>query len=107
MFSGITSYFDSQGEIRDFYKIRMSILSVLVEVGMLPALPKLVQAGPPEVLSVLLDGRVVGSISSSVIEKVVTHLRRLKVSAASGVCPFLFPLSWFFFCLCSLIFFFL
>ncbi|PON83619.1 DNA-directed RNA polymerase, subunit [Trema orientale] len=81
----ITSYFDSQGEIRDFYKIRMYILSVLVEVGMLPALPKLVQAGPPEVLSVLLDGRVIGSMSSSVIEKVVAHLRRLKVSAASGI----------------------
>lgn len=88
--SGITSYFDSQGKIRDFFKIRMSILSVLVEVGMSPSLPKLVQAGPPEVLSVLLDGRIVGSISASVIEKVVAHLRRLKVSTTSGVCPSFF-----------------
>ncbi|XP_024031416.1 DNA-directed RNA polymerase I subunit 2 [Morus notabilis] len=81
----ITSYFDSQGNNKDFFKIRMSILSVLVEVGMSPSLPKLVQAGPPEVLSVLLDGRIVGSISSSVIEKVVAHLRRLKVSPASEI----------------------
>ncbi|XP_062109933.1 DNA-directed RNA polymerase I subunit 2 [Humulus lupulus] len=81
----ITSHYDSQGELRDFYKIRMSILSVLVQVGMSPALPKLVQAGPPEVLSVLLDGRIVGSISSSVIEKVVAHLRKLKVSPDSGI----------------------
>ncbi|KAM6561896.1 hypothetical protein CsatB_021894 [Cannabis sativa] len=81
----ITSFYDSHGELRDFYKIRMSILNVLVQVGMLPALPKLVQAGPPEVLSVLLDGRIVGSISSSVIEKVVAHLRKLKVSPVSGI----------------------
>lgn len=53
---------------------------------MSPSLPKLVQGGPPEVLSVLLDGRVVGSLSSTGIEKVVAHLRRLKVSSASGVC---------------------
>uniref|UniRef100_A0A2N9HAJ0 DNA-directed RNA polymerase n=1 Tax=Fagus sylvatica TaxID=28930 RepID=A0A2N9HAJ0_FAGSY len=52
---------------------------------MTPSLPKLVQAGPPEVLSVLLDGRVVGSIPSSEVEKVVGHLRRLKVSATSMI----------------------
>ena len=53
----------------------MSILTVLVQVGMLPALPKFVQAGRSEVLSVLLDGRIVGSISSSAIDKVVAHLK--------------------------------
>lgn len=52
---------------------------------MTPSLPKLVQAGPPEVLSVLIDGRVVGSLPSSMVEKVVGHLRRLKVSANSMV----------------------
>ena len=84
-FAGITSYFDSQGKVKEFFKIRTSILSVLVEVGMSPTPPKLVQAGPPEVVSVLLDGRIVGFLSSSVIEKVVAHLRRLKVSPVSGV----------------------
>lgn len=70
----------------------MSILSVLIEVGMTPSLPRLVHTGPPAALSVILDGRVVGSISSNQVEKVVAHLRRLKVSAASVVCffPFIF-----------------
>ncbi|XP_019055826.1 PREDICTED: DNA-directed RNA polymerase I subunit 2 [Nelumbo nucifera] len=81
----ITSYFDSHGNVKDFFKIRMSILSVLIGVGMMPSLPKLVRAGPPEVLSVLLDGRVVGSISSTEVENAVAHLRRLKLSACSGI----------------------
>ncbi|KAL6130377.1 hypothetical protein ACLB2K_068757 [Fragaria x ananassa] len=81
----ITSYFDVQGNIRDFTKIRMSILNVLIEVGMIPSLPMLVHVGLPANLSVLLDGRVVGYISSTQVEKVVAHLRKLKVSAASVI----------------------
>ncbi|KAL6125623.1 hypothetical protein ACLB2K_073679 [Fragaria x ananassa] len=81
----ITSYFDAQGNIRDFTKIRMSILNVLIEVGMIPSLPMLVHVGLPANLSVLLDGRVVGYISSTQVEKVVAHLRKLKVSAASVI----------------------
>ncbi|KAL6180816.1 hypothetical protein ACLB2K_047475 [Fragaria x ananassa] len=81
----ITSYFDAQGNIRDFTKMRMSILNVLIEVGMIPSLPMLVRAGLPANLSVLLDGRVVGYISSTQVEKVVAHLRKLKVSAASVI----------------------
>ncbi|KAJ4715653.1 DNA-directed RNA polymerase subunit beta [Melia azedarach] len=81
----VSSYYDSQGNIRDFSKIRTSILSVLIGVGMIPSLPKLVKSGPPAVLFVLLDGRVVGAVPSSEVEKVVAHLRRLKVSAASVI----------------------
>ncbi|KAJ7982372.1 DNA-directed RNA polymerase subunit beta [Quillaja saponaria] len=81
----ITSYFDSQGNIKDFFKIRLSILNILIGVGMTPSLPKLVLAGPPEVLHVLLDGCVVGSIPSSEVEKIVVYLRRLKVSSASVI----------------------
>ncbi|KAJ0044583.1 hypothetical protein Pint_05605 [Pistacia integerrima] len=81
----VTSYYDSQGNVRDFSKIRSSILSVLIGVGMMPSLPKLVKAGPPAALSILLDGRVVGAIPSSEVEKVVAHLRKLKVSAASVI----------------------
>ncbi|GFZ02443.1 nuclear RNA polymerase A2 [Actinidia rufa] len=81
----VTSYYDAQGNVRDFFKMRMSVLSVLVGVGMTPSLPKLVPAGPPEVLSVVLDGRVVGSIPSDIVEKAVSHLRRLKLSATSVV----------------------
>lgn len=74
----------------------MTILTVLVGMGMASSLPKLEQAGPPEVLHVLLDGCVVGSISSSNIEDAVGHLRRLKLSASSGVC--LSETSSFIFC---------
>ncbi|XP_059638695.1 DNA-directed RNA polymerase I subunit 2 isoform X2 [Cornus florida] len=81
----ITSYYDSQGNVRDFLKMRTSIISVLIGVGMAPSLPKLVQAGPPEVLSVILDGRVVGSIPSDMVEKTVAYLRRLKLSVTSVI----------------------
>lgn len=99
--SGITSYFDSQGAVKDFFDIRKSILGVLTGLGMTSSLPKFVHIGPPQVLYVLLDGRFVGSIPSSEIEKVVAHLRRLKVSAASVVCfpdisSLLFNLGFFF-----------
>lgn len=80
---GITSYYDSKGNIKDFFKIRESILRVLTTIGMIPSAPKLVKGGPPEELSVLLDGRIVGSMRSDKIEEAVTYLRRLKVSAIS------------------------
>lgn len=66
--------------------MRLSILRILVGIGMTPSLPRLVQAAPPEVLSVLLDGRIVGSIPANIVEKAITHLRRLKLSATSAVC---------------------
>lgn len=50
--------------------------------------------GPPDVLNVILDGRIVGYISSSEVEKVVAHLRRLKVSSSHVVCS----CPFFFFC---------
>lgn len=61
--------------------MRMSILAVLISIGMVSSLPKLMQAGLPEVHSVLLDGRVIGSIPSDMVEKAVSHLRYLKLSA--------------------------
>ncbi|XP_057520184.1 DNA-directed RNA polymerase I subunit 2 isoform X1 [Amaranthus tricolor] len=76
----ITSFFDQQGVIKDFFKMRLSIIKVLIGVGMKPSLPMLAQGGPPEVLSVLLDGRVVGSIACSEVEELVKCLRRLKLS---------------------------
>ncbi|KAK9124857.1 hypothetical protein Scep_013703 [Stephania cephalantha] len=81
----ITSFFDSQGNAKDFLKIRLSILNILAGIGMTPSLPKLVRAGPPEVLSVLLDGCVVGSISSDIAEKAASHLRKLKLFPSSGI----------------------
>ncbi|CAN4080495.1 unnamed protein product [Withania somnifera] len=81
----ITSYYDLKGNVKDFFKMRMFILNVLIAIGMTPASPKLVQAGPPELLSVLLDGRIVGCMPSELIEKAVTHLRRLKLSSTSSI----------------------
>ncbi|XP_071715598.1 DNA-directed RNA polymerase I subunit 2-like [Rutidosis leptorrhynchoides] len=81
----ITSYYDSEGKIRDFTKIQKSILDVLVGANMIPSLPKLVKAGPPEVLHVLLDGRVVGAMPNDRVEKAVNHLRKLKLSKASAI----------------------
>lgn len=80
--AGLTSYYDSKGKLKDFLEIRKSISKVLVSIGMTPALPKLLLAGPPEVLPVLLDGRVVGSIASNIIEKAVSHMRRFKAEAS-------------------------
>lgn len=80
----VTSCYDSKGNVRDFFKMRMSILGVLISIGMVSSLPKLIQAGPPEVHSVLLDGQVIGSIPSNLVEKAVSHLRYLKLS---GVIP--------------------
>lgn len=65
--------------------MRLSIIKILVKMGMKPSLPKLAQAGPPEVLSVLLDGEVIGTIPSGQVEELVKHLRRLKLSAATVV----------------------
>ncbi|KAG8391090.1 hypothetical protein BUALT_Bualt01G0151700 [Buddleja alternifolia] len=79
----ITSYYNSEGKIKDFFKVRMSIYKVLVSIGMIPSSPKLVLAGPPEMLHILLDGRVVGSILSNIVQKAVSYLRWLKVSATS------------------------
>ncbi|RYR44197.1 hypothetical protein Ahy_A08g040569 isoform A [Arachis hypogaea] len=78
----ITSFIKSQGTIKDYFSIKKDILDVLTEVGMIPSLPKLVLPGPPELLTVLLDGCIVGGIPSSEVEKVVAHIRRLKVSSA-------------------------
>lgn len=66
--------------------MQKSIIGVLVGAGMTPSSPKLVQAGPPEVLSVLLDGCVVGTIpSAEVVERAVSYLRRLKRSVTSEI----------------------
>ncbi|XP_024007983.1 DNA-directed RNA polymerase I subunit 2 [Eutrema salsugineum] len=81
----ITSQFDSNGNIRDFQKIRKSVVDVLVGVGMVCSLPKLVRAGPPKVIPVLLDGQVVGSLSSNLVTEVVAYLRKLKVEAPSVI----------------------
>ncbi|KAK9741909.1 hypothetical protein RND81_03G137100 [Saponaria officinalis] len=81
----ITSFFDQHGAVKDFFNMRLSIINTLFKLGMKSSLPKLVQGGPPEVLSVLLDGRVIGAISAHIVEKAVSHLRKLKLSGGAEV----------------------
>lgn len=64
----------------------MKKLLSAVRVGMNPVLPKIEQTGPPEVLHVHLDGCILGTIASAMIEKAVNYLRTLKLLAHSGVC---------------------
>ncbi|WJX93025.1 DNA-directed RNA polymerase I subunit RPA2 [Trifolium repens] len=81
----ITSFYDSQGNIKQYFNIKKSILNILIETGMTQSLPKIFLPGPPEVLTVLLDGCIVGFIPSTEVEKVVAHLRELKVSSAAVI----------------------
>lgn len=81
----VSSFYDLNGQIKDFLKIRMSILSVLTGLGMTSLLPRLDRVGPPEVFHVLLDGCVVGSIASAKVVKAVWHLRNLKLASSSGI----------------------
>lgn len=95
-FSGITSYFDSQGNIRDFERIRLNIQNFLASSGVIPPQLYVDKRGTPtyikkekcstsEVLSILLDGCVVGSVPNSGVKNVVAKLRRFKVSSTSEV----------------------
>jgi DNA-directed RNA polymerase I subunit RPA2 len=60
----------------------MKKLLSAVRVGMNPVLPK-IETGPPEVLHVHLDGCILGTIASAMIEKAVNYLRTLKLLAQS------------------------
>ncbi|KAF0930731.1 hypothetical protein E2562_034923 [Oryza meyeriana var. granulata] len=81
----ISSFYNSEGAIKDFQKIKMSLIARLVGAGMAQLLPRIERTGPPEVLHVHLDGCIVGSIASAKIEEVVNHLRSLKLLAHSGI----------------------
>lgn len=72
--------------IKNFGEMKKLLSAELVRVGMNPVLPKIEQTGPPEVLHVHLDGCILGTIASAMIEKAVNYLRTLKLLAHSGVC---------------------
>lgn len=81
----ISSFYDSEGVVKNFDTIKKSLSAELVRVGMNPMLPKIERTGPPEVLHVHLDGCILGTIASANIEKTVTYLRRLKLLAHTGI----------------------
>ncbi|XP_020522077.1 DNA-directed RNA polymerase I subunit 2 isoform X2 [Amborella trichopoda] len=80
----VTSHFDCNGNLKDFLRIRKSILRSLVHNGMI-SLPNLEKAGPPDFVNVLLDGRVIGLIASNKVEDAVAKLRREKFRASSPI----------------------
>uniref|UniRef100_J3N3Q7 DNA-directed RNA polymerase subunit beta n=1 Tax=Oryza brachyantha TaxID=4533 RepID=J3N3Q7_ORYBR len=81
----VSSFYNSGGAIKDFQKIKMSLIAHLVGAGMAQLLPRIERTGPPEVLHVHLDGCIVGSIAAAKIEEVVNYLRSLKLLAHSGI----------------------
>uniref|UniRef100_A0A0D9XL29 DNA-directed RNA polymerase n=1 Tax=Leersia perrieri TaxID=77586 RepID=A0A0D9XL29_9ORYZ len=81
----ISSFYNSEGAIKDFNQIKKSLIAHLVGAGMAQLLPRIERTGPPEVLHVHLDGCIVGSIASPKIEEVVNHLRSLKLLPHSGI----------------------
>lgn len=84
--SGITSFFDSQGNIKDYFKIKKSIRNILLDMDFEESFPLSNQPGLPAFLHVHLDGCIIGCINSSKVDKVVSHLRKLKVLSPGVVC---------------------
>jgi hypothetical protein len=76
---------DMHGELKDFLQQRKDIISVLSAFGLVGIAPGISRSGPPDYLSVLLDGRVVGLIDSGRVVSLVLQLRRLKVMKGSLV----------------------
>lgn len=81
----ITSDMDSSGALKDFLQMRKHIISILSGFGMIVTPPGLARLGPPEYLTVLLDGRVVGLLDSALAPSVVACLRQLKASDSLSV----------------------
>jgi len=84
-FAEISSDMDARGNKKDPFQIRKAVTKILVNLGLVPVIPKLSNMSPPEYLTVLLDGCVLGHVSTTTIPSVVDHLRRLKVVDGSEV----------------------
>lgn len=81
----ISSDLDARGNKKDPLAIRKSVTKVMVNLGLVPVLPKLSNMAPPEYLTVLLDGCVIGHLATGAIPSIIEHLRRLKVVDGSEV----------------------
>jgi DNA-directed RNA polymerase I subunit RPA2 len=58
--------------------ISARLANTLLEWGMLPASTGLVPPSPPSHLAVMQDGRLIGTLRATAVEKVVERLRTLK-----------------------------
>ncbi|CAK9217456.1 unnamed protein product [Sphagnum troendelagicum] len=81
----ISTDLDARGVVKDPLWTRKAITTVLVQLGMIPAIPALARVAPPTHLTVLLDGRVVGYMETSAIPAAVAHIRHLKVAKVPEV----------------------
>ncbi|TVU32185.1 hypothetical protein EJB05_23907 [Eragrostis curvula] len=81
----VSSFYNSEGAVKNFETIKSSLSTELVRVGMNPLSPKIERTGPPAVLNIHLDGCIVGTIPSAKIEEAVNYLRTLKLLARSGI----------------------
>ena len=65
-----------------------SIARVLSGLGMIPCAPGMVPPPLPQYLSVLLDGRIVGAVSSKLASRLVARMRDIRaatLAAAEGL----------------------
>lgn len=81
----ISSDLDAQGVEKDPVLVRKAVIRELVDLGMIRMPPTLAKVSPPDYLTVLLDGLVVGHMSTATIPAAVAHLRRLKVATMQEV----------------------
>jgi hypothetical protein len=88
VFTEISTDLDERGVVKDPLWTRKAITTVLVQLGMIPAIPALARVAPPTHLTVLLDGRVVGYMETSAIPAAVAHIRHLKVAKVPAVRQF-------------------
>lgn len=88
VFTEISTDLDERGVVKDPLWTRKAITTVLVQLGMIPAIPALARVAPPTHLTVLLDGRVVGYMETSTIPAAVAHIRHLKVAKVPAVRQF-------------------
>ena len=85
MSAEISSDLDARGVRKDPLQVRKSVTKALVDMGMVPILPKLASISPPQYLTVMVDGCVVGHMLTTRISDVVAHFRHLKVADSPEV----------------------
>lgn len=95
MSAEISSDLDARGVRKDPLQVRKAVTKALVDMGMVPILPKLASMSPPQYLTVMVDGCVVGHMLTTRIPAVVAHFRHLKVADSPEVSAYYSPeLSW-------------
>lgn len=85
MSAEISSDLDARGVRKDPLQVRKAVTKALVDMGMVPILPRLTSMSPPQYLTVMVDGCVVGHMLTTSIPDVVAHFRHLKVADSPEV----------------------